>query len=435
MRPGVVLEPFLDELEAGQAHVVERRMIGGRHAARARHLPAQRLQRLAPLLEDRQRALVGLTPDAADAAGAVVEIEVGGHVGMIGLRRVGGAVPVVLGHVGARPEQALFFAAPERHSDGAARLEAERPNRPHGLHHGGRAGGVVGGAGGVGHAVHVRPHDHDLVGQIGAGNLGNGVDAVQLRAFGVKRRLDVHFHAHGHLAIDEAHEPVVVLHGERGRRHLRGCLGVAAAAAGGEDGAAVGHLGAPREVAAARRGVGVVAAFEQHAHAFVDQELLNRERELLTGAGRVGGSGRGRRRGRRLNRRGGFGPPRAVVHAQDHRTLEHAHDPRGLHHHDLAAQLSRVGGEVGRAADLHAHHLAGDGASGGGREVARRADEHGRLRLDHRRREALDGPALAERPPFLVHVAESPLAQLRHGPVTGLRERGRAGHARTVDLR
>ena len=190
------------------------------------------------------------------------------------------------------------------------------------------------------------------------------VDAVRLRAFGMERGLDVHLHPHRRPAIEQPHQAVVVLDGERGRRHLRRRLRVAAAAAGREDGAAVGHLRAPREVAAARRRVVVAAAFEQHAHAFLAPGTSGSPPPAAVGLWRPRPrSAAGAGAGRRLHGRGGFGPPRAVVHAQDHRTLEHAHRARcGCITTIFPRSVPAYFAKSASLRDLHAHHVAGDGA-------------------------------------------------------------------------
>ncbi len=267
------------------------------------------------------------------------------------------------------------------------------------------------------------------------GNLRDGVDAVRLRPFGVERGLDLDLHPHGNAASEQPHEAVVVLHGEGGRGHLLRRVRIAAAAARREDRAAVGHLRAPREVAAAGGRVGVVAALEQHAHAFVHEERLHRGRELLAGAGRLGGADGWLHLRQLLLRRGGFGPPRAVVHPQNHRGLEHPHGAHGLHDHDLAAEGAAVGGQIRFVRRFHVHDITRHRAGRGRREVARRADEHRGLRRRHGGAETFDRPALAERPPLLVHVREAPGRELLHGPLARLGERGGAGDARTVDLR
>ena len=146
------------------------------------------------------------------------------------------------------------------------------------------SGGVVGGAGRIGIGVEVRAHDHDFAGEVGAGDLRDDVERVAGRiGFGMELRLDVHFHPHRLAALDQADDAVVVLDGERRRRHLLRRLGVAAAAVAGEDRAAVDTLRLPRQVAAARRRIGVGAAIEHGGGAFGDEEPLHRLRELLRG--------------------------------------------------------------------------------------------------------------------------------------------------------
>src|SRR4029453_6767118 len=94
---------------------------------------------LQPRLEQRHRRRVLLRVDAADAAGAVVDVEVRGELRMLRLQeeRTPRAAPVlrlprllgvgaraeVLLDVGTRAQQALLLAAPQPDADGAPGLD------------------------------------------------------------------------------------------------------------------------------------------------------------------------------------------------------------------------------------------------------------------------------------------------------------------------
>ena len=85
----------------------------------------------------------------------------------------------VLLDVGPGAEEPLLLAAPEGDADGAAGLEAEGLEDADGLHHHGDAGRVVGGAGAAVPGVHVAAEHDELVLQVGAGDLGDGVVAIR----------------------------------------------------------------------------------------------------------------------------------------------------------------------------------------------------------------------------------------------------------------
>ena len=59
------------------------------------------VERLHPRLEDRRDGFVALEVDAANRAGAVVDVEVAGELGVIRLQRHGGAIAEMVGDVGA----------------------------------------------------------------------------------------------------------------------------------------------------------------------------------------------------------------------------------------------------------------------------------------------------------------------------------------------
>ena len=187
--PGVVLDLILDELEAGQADAVERLVVGAAGVGDGQRGGAHLAEGLEPLAEDRADGLVPLEVDAADLAGAVVEVEVGLELvvtrawaprrwrwrcrcrpgraaraaGTAAAEHVGGAAAEVLGDEGARAEEPLLLAAPQRDPDRAAGLEVEGLDDPHDFHGDRDAGRVVGRAGAAVPGIHVAAQHDDLV--------------------------------------------------------------------------------------------------------------------------------------------------------------------------------------------------------------------------------------------------------------------------------
>src|SRR4051812_36751804 len=76
MRARVVIERVLDELESGQADLVEWEVIGAAGVGERDGLCAKIVERREPLFEDRRGCGVPLAIDAADLPAAIVEIEV-----------------------------------------------------------------------------------------------------------------------------------------------------------------------------------------------------------------------------------------------------------------------------------------------------------------------------------------------------------------------
>src|SRR5579859_2203761 len=76
MGSALIVERILNELEAGQADGVERKMIGAAGVAHGERRDAEILERRNPLPEDRLLCGIALEIDPADLSGAVVDIEV-----------------------------------------------------------------------------------------------------------------------------------------------------------------------------------------------------------------------------------------------------------------------------------------------------------------------------------------------------------------------
>jgi len=76
MRQRVVLDFVLDELEAGQADAVEGQVVGAAGVGEAQRGGTHVAEGLEPLAEGGAHRLIPLEIDAADLAGAVVEVEI-----------------------------------------------------------------------------------------------------------------------------------------------------------------------------------------------------------------------------------------------------------------------------------------------------------------------------------------------------------------------
>lgn len=80
VRPGVVLDGILDELESGQADRVEGEVVRSTRILRGQRRRSQIVERGQPGPEDRADGVIPLEVDPADLPGSVIEIEVGGKV-------------------------------------------------------------------------------------------------------------------------------------------------------------------------------------------------------------------------------------------------------------------------------------------------------------------------------------------------------------------
>src|SRR5271170_327895 len=102
-----------------------------------------------PSVKNWRDHFIALEIDAADFAGAVVDVVVGVELGLLGknLDEMSGGIfdigiTEVLLHVGAGAEEALFFTSPKTDADGAAHLDAGGFEDAHGFEHYRGAGAV-----------------------------------------------------------------------------------------------------------------------------------------------------------------------------------------------------------------------------------------------------------------------------------------------------
>ena len=132
--------------------------------------------------------------NAANLAGAIVHIEIGGDLRLFRLHRdLAGFAPqqgrhtfhcrIIHGrtrtemmlHVTLRPEQAFFFAAPQTDADGAAGFDVERFQDANRFHHHNGSRAIVGGSRPGVPGIEVCAQHDDFIFLVGAGNFGDDV--------------------------------------------------------------------------------------------------------------------------------------------------------------------------------------------------------------------------------------------------------------------
>ena len=126
VRARVVVHRILDELEAGEADGVVRKMIGAAGVTDRQSGHAEIVERNHPGIEEGRDHFIALEIDAANFAGAVVDVVVGVEFGVLwgdldemrgGIFCVG--IAEMLLDIRAGAEEAFFFAGPEADADGA----------------------------------------------------------------------------------------------------------------------------------------------------------------------------------------------------------------------------------------------------------------------------------------------------------------------------
>src|SRR5207249_4568576 len=109
----VVVQRILDKLKTGQADRIEGQVIGAAGVADGERIHTEVVERFHPGGEDGGHHFIALEIDAADFAGAIVNVVVGVELGMFRRRLHYFGIGEMLLDVGAGAEQALFFAGPE----------------------------------------------------------------------------------------------------------------------------------------------------------------------------------------------------------------------------------------------------------------------------------------------------------------------------------
>ena len=134
------------------------------------------------------------------------------HSPIFDLIGIGGArnVAEVLLHVALGTEKALFFAGPKSDADGAARFDLQSGEDAHDFHGHDGARAVVGGACRGNPGIEMAAEHDDFVFQlgIGAGNFGDGVEAVFVIAG--ELGFDVHLDADGYVGLKEAVDAAII---------------------------------------------------------------------------------------------------------------------------------------------------------------------------------------------------------------------------------
>ena len=329
--------------------------------------------------------------------------------------------------VGARPEDPLLFAAPEREAYRAIEPKVQRFQDAHHLDHDGAARRVIGRARATVPAVEMRADHHDLIALASARNLSDDVHRVHPVV--EEARLNVELKLHGNLAIEQARDAVVMLRRQHHHRRWNRILRIARAAGLRED-------GAPFTAAA--------AGAHRDRDALVREEFIERALELCASAK---GSALPARPADRVGARRPLTPAALtgirrlcdrrklrIRSPQPERLQAHLQLASGAEQHHLPFEHPFVLVEVRFVVDRDDHRVAADGAVGARRIGERRADERRGLGLGHVRREARVRPAAPERAPFFLVCADAPVTQPLDDPVGRAEEAGRVREPRAAHI-
>ena len=258
---------------------------------------------------------------------------------------------------------------------------------------------------------------HQLVGLVGARNLRDHVERVQIGI--VERVLDVELERDGNLLVEDAHETVVVLDRENDLGHGRRIRGVAGAAALHEHRAAIASAG-----------------FERRGDAFAHEERRAALRKSLVGAWpasapRTAATSRGRR-----DRLPGALGELGVRITPAFRIEVRGHRARRRRQHVLASELAAECLEIAIGVEDGDHRLGFHRSIRAGRPRLRIANQ----RRDRRRQEMADkpivGPSPAERSPGLeLRVREPPALHFLHRPLARGADVRRSREPGSIDIR
>src|SRR5258708_13940332 len=120
----VVVQRDLDKLKSGKTDGIESQVICAARVADGESVHTEIVERDHPGGKNRSDHFISLEINAANFAGAVVDVVVGVELGVLWSRLHHFRIGEVLLDVGTRTQQALLFAGPEADTDGAAHLQA-----------------------------------------------------------------------------------------------------------------------------------------------------------------------------------------------------------------------------------------------------------------------------------------------------------------------
>ena len=196
------------------------------------------MEGLHPGGEDGGNHFISLEIDAADFAGAIVDVVVGVKLGVLGsdFDELGGwifgfGIAEMLLNIGPGTEQALLFAGPKADADCATHLDAGGFKDADGFEHDGRAGAVVGSASSCVPGIEMRTKHDDFVGLgfVGAGDFADDVEGVGVVI--VELVLDVDLKGDGDFLFEHAVNAAVVFNSNSNARRSGRVLFFVAAAA------------------------------------------------------------------------------------------------------------------------------------------------------------------------------------------------------------
>ena len=254
-------------------------------------------------------------------------------------------------------------------------------------------------------------HHHFVLLRAAARDLGDGVVA-RLVVLAGEAGVDVQAQAHRLLALQRAHHRVVVLGHHHHRRHADRLAGLARTAAHHPDDA-------------------VVPAADRHGgdHAFLDQELVEDRPELHALAELRQHAGVATALGRQRVRQQLF--QAFMIVAIEVGFLVRLVRAKFVGEQHLALELALPLLQVFLLAQLGVDRLAFHRTGGTRRPRLRQRMQRHHPRAEHLDAGVIEGPAATEiLHRLVVHVGQSPLAELGTGPAVGFRHRRRIGQAR-----
>src|SRR6266700_6452530 len=197
-------------------------MISAASIADSECVHAEIVERDHPRGKDGGNHFVALKVDAANLAGAVVDVVVGVELGMLGSGLHDFGIGEMLLDVSAGAEQALLFAGPQTDAHGTAHLEAGGLENADSFEHYGGTCAVVGGAGSRVPRIEVSAKHDDLVGLgfVRAGDFADDVEGIQIVV--VELVLDIELKCNVDFFLEHSVDATVVFAGDGDTRRSRG---------------------------------------------------------------------------------------------------------------------------------------------------------------------------------------------------------------------
>ena len=216
VRPGVVFDFILDELEAREPGTIKWQVVSSTGIPLGYRRRTKVREWLEPLRKDWDDCFIPLRVDSTQLAGSIVDVVVASDLCM--LRLWLSLCSVVLLYIRTRTKDSLFLTTPQCHTDRTAWLESGCLQDAYGFHHHRNASTIIRCACATMPRIDMATTKNDFILEVGAFNLGDCVIDLAV-IIPVEADLALNGQLHRLTSLDHPGDAVVMLHGNRDLRN------------------------------------------------------------------------------------------------------------------------------------------------------------------------------------------------------------------------